>query len=572
MQKRNGKDEVSLLLVDDRVENLLALEVALGPMDCRLVRATSGREALRCLLHQDFAVILLDVQMPEMDGLETAQLIRGREQTRDIPIIFITGDYGDLSNVSRGYALQAVDYLLKPFDPEILRAKVGVLVDLYRKNFQLQVLADNLEETNQQLQVEIVERTRIEAEIRLQQTLTDLVIGSSDFQAALASALRKICETTGWPYGEVWLPASERSRWECSPIWYSPLASGAAFRQASKDGEAEQARGWLSRVWSSKQPVWLRDLTQETELACAEAASQAGFKAGAGIPLLGDKEVVAVMAFYLGEAQADDERRVELIATVTAQLGLALQYKQMEAALRTHAAKLELSNRDLQEFAYVASHDLQEPLRKVLAFGDRIAKKYGVLLDDTGRDYLKRMVEASQRMQVLINDLLTLSRVATLAQPFTAVDLNVLGQAVVADLEHQIERTQARVDLGALPTLQADPTQIRQVLQNLIGNALKFHPAQRSPIITVSATTDKDTCQISVADNGIGFDIQYLDRIFKPFQRLHDREAYEGSGMGLAICRRIVERHGGSITAASTPGEGSTFRVTLPLRQAEGAK
>lgn len=241
--------------------------------------------------------------------------------------------------------------------------------------------------------------------------------------------------------------------------------------------------------------------------------------------------------------------------------------KRAEQAQQVYTERLEQSNRDLQEFAYVASHDLQEPLRKVQAFSDRLATKYTHVLDESGRDYLKRMRDASQRMQALINDLLSLSRVATRAQPFVDINLNTMIEEVLSDLENQIERAKGRVEVGELPNIEADPTQIHQLLQNLISNALKFHTHERHPVINVSAKIEGTTCQISVADNGIGFDIQYLDRIFKPFQRLHSREEYEGSGMGLAICRRIVERHSGTITATSTPGEGTTFIVVLPVYQ-----
>lgn len=244
--------------------------------------------------------------------------------------------------------------------------------------------------------------------------------------------------------------------------------------------------------------------------------------------------------------------------------------KQAEVSLQVYAAKLEQSNRDLQEFAYIASHDLQEPLRKVMAFGDRLANKYGNAIDETGQDYLKRMLDASQRMQILINDLLTFSRVTTRAQPFTKVNLDELIQDVVSDLENQLERTQGKVQFSRLPTVEADPTQMHQLLQNLITNALKFHKPDTAPLVQVSAAKTGKVCRLSIQDNGIGFDEQYLDRIFKPFQRLHSRQEYEGSGMGLAICRRIVERHGGEITAQSKLGEGATFIVTLPLHQSKG--
>jgi two-component system sensor kinase FixL len=252
--------------------------------------------------------------------------------------------------------------------------------------------------------------------------------------------------------------------------------------------------------------------------------------------------------------------------------------KQTEKALKTYAARLERSNRDLEDFAYVASHDLQEPLRKVKAFGDRLKARYAKALDERGVDYLERMQSAAERMQNLINALLTYSRVSTRAQPFVPVDLAQLAQEVLFDLEIRIEQAGGRVEIGDLPTIQADPVQMRQLLQNLIGNALKFHREDTPPIVKIhTLLPDNQTRQyndemrqIIIQDNGIGFDEKYLDRIFQVFQRLHGRDKYEGTGIGLATCRKIVERHEGSITAKSAPGHGATFIITLPIKQSAG--
>jgi signal transduction histidine kinase len=238
---------------------------------------------------------------------------------------------------------------------------------------------------------------------------------------------------------------------------------------------------------------------------------------------------------------------------------------------KSYAARLERSNKELQDFASVASHDLQEPLRKVQAFSDRLRSKCGAALDDSGRDYLDRIQNAGKRMQTLINDLLTFSRVTTKAQPFVSTDLNGAARDVICDLEVRIEQVGGRVELGDLPTVDADPLQMRQLMQNLIGNALKYHRAQVPPVVHVFSkpvvSQSRELCQILVEDNGIGFEEVYADRIFTIFQRLHGRTEYEGTGVGLAVCRKIAERHGGSITARSTPGEGSSFMVTLPVRQ-----
>ncbi len=233
--------------------------------------------------------------------------------------------------------------------------------------------------------------------------------------------------------------------------------------------------------------------------------------------------------------------------------------------LRRSAAELERSNQDLQEFAFVASHDLQEPLRKITAFGERLRERAGDALDEQARDYLARMERAAERMEQLIESLLDLSRVTTKAQPFAPTSLEQVVREVLADLDVRIRQTGARVDVGPLPTIAADPLQMRRLVQNLVLNALKFREADKPPVIAIgSEALDGGLWRITVTDNGIGFEEKYLDRIFKPFQRLHGRGQFEGSGMGLAICKKIAGRHGGEITARSRPGEGSTFILTLP--------
>jgi PAS domain S-box-containing protein len=244
------------------------------------------------------------------------------------------------------------------------------------------------------------------------------------------------------------------------------------------------------------------------------------------------------------------------------------------------AAELQRSNEELQQFALVVSQDLQQPLRKVQAFGDQLASHSRDALDDRGREHLARMQEAVARMQQLINDLLSVARITTQGEAFSLVDLNPIAAAAVADLRAQIDHLGGAIEVEPLPSIEADPLQMRQLLQNLLANALKFHRADVPPKVRVScecvATLSEHGDQQSdmqyrllVEDNGIGFEPRYLDRIFTVFQRLHPRGEYEGTGVGLAICRKIVERHGGSITARSTPGEGSTFIVTLSARASQ---
>ncbi len=249
--------------------------------------------------------------------------------------------------------------------------------------------------------------------------------------------------------------------------------------------------------------------------------------------------------------------------------------KAYEERLKAFADRLEASNRELEEFARVASHDLQEPLRKVASFAERLEAKYSAALDDQARDYIARMTDATRRMGRLIGDLLTYSRVTTRAQPFQSIDLSALAREVLSDLDVRIEDTGAIVEIGELPVIEADRTQMQQLLQNLIGNALKFRREDATPVIRVEASVEREAgrelCVLKVMDNGIGFDPQYAERIFGVFQRLHGRTEYEGSGVGLAICRKIVTRHGGTIAAQSAPGEGATFIVKLPVSKSGGS-
>jgi len=256
------------------------------------------------------------------------------------------------------------------------------------------------------------------------------------------------------------------------------------------------------------------------------------------------------------------------------------QRKAAEEQLVRFAGQLERSNAELANFASVASHDLQEPLRKIQAFGDRLKAKCSATLGEQGLDYLARMQNAAERMQVLIQDLLKLSRVTSRAQPFASCDLNQILSEVLSDLEVAIETQQARVEIESLATIDGDPLQLRQLFQNLISNALKFRRPDEPPVVEIkgrvfeladtvipAAKPGDRVCEITIRDHGIGFEQKFADQIFVVFQRLHSRAEYEGTGIGLAVCRKITDRHGGSIVAYSNLGEGASFTVTLPVKQ-----
>lgn len=270
----------------------------------------------------------------------------------------------------------------------------------------------------------------------------------------------------------------------------------------------------------------------------------------------------------------------DITPRVEAENALKKQHENLEIIVRERTEdlertlhSLESSNRELESFAYIASHDLQEPLRKVQAFSDRLKTKYKAVLDEQGIDYLVRLESSGRRMQAMVNDLLAFSRVKTKGKPFETVNLYEVLKDVVSDLEIRIKETKAEIEINELPMVTADPQQMRQIFLNLISNAVKFHAEDVTPHVKIfqQSTNTKSSglgafYEIVVQDNGIGFDSQYLDRIFKPFQRLHGRDQYEGTGIGLAICHRIIERHGGSITAESQVGRGTKFIITLPIK------
>ncbi|MFQ5673376.1 MAG: PAS domain S-box protein [Nitrospinales bacterium] len=286
---------------------------------------------------------------------------------------------------------------------------------------------------------------------------------------------------------------------------------------------------------------------------------------GIGREVVGKRRDGSVFPMDLGitEAFFDEERLfVGIVRDIT-------EKKEMQAELRHYTAELERSNQTLHDFAFIASHDLQEPLRKIISFSSRVETLYGNILDDRGKDYLRRMQKATLRMKQLLEDLLEYSRVRTEGLPFRYTDINRVVSRALIDLESQVKCTRARITVESLPSIDADELQLCQLFQNLISNALKFRKPGKAPKVTVkSVPCETGWIKISIEDNGIGFDEKYFPRIFKPFERLHGRgEPYDGTGMGLAICQKIVVRHGGEITARSLPQKGSTFVVTLPKKQ-----
>jgi signal transduction histidine kinase len=413
------RSEVKILVVDDRADNLISIEAILEKDNYTIVKANSGRAALKVLLNDhDFSLILMDVQMPELNGYETATIIYERDKLRNIPIVFITANNYDEDFMFKGYKMGGVDYIYKPINPELLRAKVAVFVELYSKNQQLMLQEKKLLVANEFLQKEIEERKVSEERVKL---LNEQLVANNE------------------------------------------------------------------------------------------------------------------------------------------------SLKQM--------------NEELDQFAYMASHDLQEPLRKIQVFSDKILRNNN--FDPDSEKYFGKIINSSKRMQHLINNLLDFSRHTVSSNDFKKTPLNELVKNVLTELEVEIEKSNARINYEDLPVVSAVPGLMQQLFYNLFSNAIKFRKPSVDLVIDVKAekmnpldlskfirySQGKNYYKITVHDNGIGFDDKYAEDIFRVFKRLHSYQEFEGTGVGLSICKKIVEKHNGFIKAESKIDNGSTFIIGLPEMQ-----
>ena len=303
-------------------------------------------------------------------------------------------------------------------------------------------------------------------------------------------------------------------------------------------------------------------------------AAKRGIASSISLPLIVEGSVIGALGIYASEPDAFDQAESNLLNDLAQNLSYGIasirsaeKRGRSEEELRVHASRLKAINEELQDFAFVAAHDLQEPLRKIQTFCDMAMKRCSSALDTTGQGYLSRVVNSANRMRQLLDDLLEFSRVAARREPFQKVDLAAIVREAAEVFEASVKETGCRIEIENMPAIEADESQMLQLFQNLIGNALKFRDDGTSHIQVHGKLGGDGTCEIFVIDNGIGFEQEYAERIFKPFQRLYGRDEYEGTGMGLALCRKIVERHGGTIRAESELGKGSTFIIRIPAKQ-----
>jgi PAS domain S-box-containing protein len=526
--------KVKILLVDDAPDNLVSLGAALDTLSEELVYARSGKEALRHLLADDFAAILLDVKMPDMDGFETAELIRSRPKSRHTPILFLTG-FKNEEHLFRGYDLGAVDYLFKPIVPEVLRSKVAVFVELSRRADQLQEQAKLLVGQTATLQkAEQRFRRLLEAapdamvicrengEIVLVNTRTESMFGHSQ-EELLGQHIRLLVPE--WTYDLPWLPDEDAV---ADPI---PLAAPRELNAVHRDGHGI--------------PV---------EISASPLEVDEGLLITSAIRDISERKKAE-------QARAKVEEEVRLLNSHLEELNAHL-----EERVLARTEELRRSNEELAQFAYVASHDLQEPLRTVSVYTQLLARHYGSVLNANGdaRLFMEFITESAQRMEYLIRDLLRFSQIdCPDVEQLISIDSKNSFDEAITNLKTSIDEHSATISHDPLPQVKCDPIQLTRLFQNLISNAIKYRNPDQAPVIRVSARLSGREWCFSIADNGIGIDPQYAERVFGIFKRLHGRDN-PGTGIGLAICKKIVARHGGRIWVESQLGAGATFHFTLP--------
>jgi len=511
---------IKILLVDDTPENLVSLEAALSSLGEDLVLANSGKEALRYLLEDDFAAILLDVRMPEMDGFETAELIRSRPRSRQTPILFLTG-YRNEEHLFRGYDLGAVDFLFKPIVPEVLRSKVAVFVELSRSNAKLQEQADALRR-----QAEALQKTEQKFRSLLEAAPDAMVVCRKDGEIVMVNSQTEI------------LFNCQRDRLISRNI-----------RALVPNWEYHFRPEWDESGGSEAQPV-----ARGIELH-AFPEGRSSFQAEFSFSPLNTEEglVVTCSIRDISERKKTEERIREL-------------NNNLEERVLERTEALMRSNEELQQFAYIASHDLQEPLRTVSIYAQLLAKRYRGELAGDADQFIEYIVEGSERMEKLIHDLLDFSRVdARATDAFTRTSCDEALNDAIRSLQPLLEESGAVLTREPLPWVLGDSIQLARLFQNLLVNSVKYRK-EEPPRIHIAAKSENGEHLISVRDNGIGIEPQYAEKVFGIFRCLQPRDKTSGSGMGLAICRKIVSRHEGRIWVESALGNGATFCFTLPAK------
>lgn len=518
-----------ILIVDDIDANLISLRKTLELHSLNVDIANSGESALKKILKFDYSLIILDVQMPDMDGFEVAEILAQSNRTKDIPVLFLSAISKEKKYISKGYASGAVDYITKPVDPDLLILKVKSFLKISEQQRELKRIQEML---FKEVEIRKMAQEKLSAEMEQLQFVLE-----SFPQMAFVLSKEGVLEYVNHKWSE-----------------YSVTENSFPNIHPEDSGIWEN---WKLHLKLGK------SFTSEIRLEHLKSKDYCYFMMKV-VPIQAQDVITRWIGTFtdINQQKQHNEQLESLVRERTKELTIKNE-------------DLEFSNHELQQFAWVVSHDLKEPIRKIEMIVKMIKDRF-IEKDSPAVDYIDRAINSARRMRVLIDDLLIYSRLSATVD-LESTDLNIVLKEVLDDLDVEMHPKQPTINVDSLPIITGIPSQLRQVFQNLIGNALKFTEPAVAPIISVSwqqiaeksinSVEDKNGkfCKIIVKDNGIGFDEKLLDKIFIIFQSLNNRQIYEGTGIGLAIAKKIIEKHNGIITAKSKPNEGSSFIVILPL-------
>jgi PAS domain S-box-containing protein len=549
-------ETVDILIVDDRPENLLAVEAILEPLGQRLVRAHSGQEALRHLLERDFACILLDVQMPGMNGFETARVIKSRERTKYIPIIFLTAISKEQEYVFRGYAVGAVDYLFKPFNPDILRSKVAVFVDLYLKQKQLERQEAKLRESQRQ-ELELRHMRELwESEARY----ADIVRSAMD-AIVIFDQQGTVTTFNGAAERMFGIPAREAVGSPVTQLFPPPFDTEALerLREMADHGRPAPAEGVPTLTAASLGPLRPFTLTgrRRTGDQFPIEASVSGMDQGTG-------RTYTLIVRDISERVVAEEALREQAESLERS---AAELKALNEELSRRQSELERAMTARSRFYASMSHELRTPINAILGYSTLLLENIYGSLNDKQSEGIQRTHKAAKHLLELVNDVLDLSKIEA-----GKVDLRPQPVAFPAIIEDLFVTVRPLADQHGSPLtleqeddqvrLVTDPRRVRQILLNLLSNAIKFGAGK--PVKIVVRRADDGGAVIDVVDQGIGISPGDTERIFQEFVQLGKTQLQDGTGLGLPISRRLAEMLRGTLEVKSEVGKGSTFRLTLP--------
>jgi PAS domain S-box-containing protein len=619
--KTNNKSVI--LIVDDKPANILALENLLGEKDRILLTATSGKEALKITLNKDVDLLILDVQMPDMDGFEVAQILKSNNRTRNIPIIFATAESKERKFIIKGYDEGAIDYFFKPLDPEVVKAKVTVLLkiqlqknELLEKNLSLQKSALLINNSADIIGIIDAKTFKIE---EINNAFTLLLGYSREETKGTALPFFLSNEDRNWLKSlqqdqkgkdrisfETRIYCKDRSiKWL---QWKVVIKDGKWFvnaRDITEVKQVEKVRNYLATVVKqSNDAIYIHDhegkiisWNEGAEKIYGYSESEAlQMKIWNIIPDYLENQMEKLLGNILNgeKIQALETKRITkhgkmidvlFSAAVTIEPGYDLksiaiterditeqkqadeQIRQLNADLKSNIMQLEATNNELESFSYSVSHDLRAPLRALDGYSKMIEEDYSKELDMEAKRLLGNIQSNARRMGILIDDLLAFSRLGRKEIQRSRVDVQRMVENILTEISHST-KVIAKVKISELPAAEADHGLLQQVWVNLISNAIKYSGKKEMPEIEIGSIHSNQETIYFIKDNGSGFDMQYADKLFGVFQRLHNPKEFEGTGVGLAIVHRIITKHGGRIWADAKKNEGAVFYFTLPVKTA----